>query len=88
MSLSLVFDTLLALLLLTAAWRSLATPNVGHALIAFVIFGLLMALAWVRLDAPDFALAEAAIGAGLSGVLLFDAWRELRKSPAPERGVQ
>lgn len=88
MNLALAFDTLLALLLLAAAWRALATPNVGHALIAFVIFGLLMALAWVRLDAPDFALAEAAIGAGLSGVLLFDAWRELRKSPKQERGTQ
>lgn len=39
----------------------------------FIIFGLLMALAWARLAAPDIALAEAAIGAGLTGALLLDA---------------
>ena len=39
----------------------------------FIAFGLLMALAWVRLDATDIALAEAAIGAGITGALLLDA---------------
>jgi multisubunit Na+/H+ antiporter MnhB subunit len=39
----------------------------------FIAFGLLMALAWVRLDAIDIALAEAAIGAGITGALLLDA---------------
>jgi energy-converting hydrogenase B subunit D len=38
----------------------------------------------VRLDAPDIALAEAAIGAGLTGVLLLDALRHIR-APAGER---
>jgi energy-converting hydrogenase B subunit D len=44
----------------------------------FIVFGLLMALAWARLDAPDIALAEAAIGAGLTGALLLDALGALR----------
>lgn len=34
-----------------------------------------MAIAWTRLWAPDVALAEAAIGAGLLGVLFFDSLR-------------
>jgi uncharacterized MnhB-related membrane protein len=37
-----------------------------------------MALAWARLGAPDIALAEAAIGAGLTGALLLDAVGHLR----------
>jgi energy-converting hydrogenase B subunit D len=41
--------------------------------VQFIVFGLLMALAWARLQAPDIALAEAAIGAGLTGALLLDA---------------
>jgi len=36
-----------------------------------------MALSWVRLDAPDVALAEAAIGAGLTGALLLAALARL-----------
>jgi multisubunit Na+/H+ antiporter MnhB subunit len=38
--------------------------------VLFIAFGLLLALAWVRLGAPDVALAEAAIGAGITGTLL------------------
>ena len=36
-----------------------------RAVILFIAFGLLLALVWARLRAPDVALAEAAIGAGL-----------------------
>jgi uncharacterized MnhB-related membrane protein len=44
-----------------------------------------MALAWARLGAPDIALAEAAIGAGLTGALLLDAVGHLRaKRRGPE----
>lgn len=70
---NLAFDALLALALLWSAWRSLATPELTRAVVMFIVFGLLMALAWARLDAPDIALAEAAIGAGLTGALLLDA---------------
>ena len=41
-------------------------------------FGMLLALAWMRLQAPDVALAEAAIGAGLTGALLMAAVARLR----------
>lgn len=68
--LQLVFDTLLGFALLWLAWRALASPELFQAIVLFIAFGLLMALAWVRLDAPDVALAEAAIGAGLTGALL------------------
>jgi energy-converting hydrogenase B subunit D len=51
---------------------------VFHAVVLFIVFGLLMALAWARLGAPDIALAEAAIGAGLTGALLLDAVGHLR----------
>lgn len=78
MSLALAFDLLLSFALLWSAWRSLATPRLERAVVLFIAFGLLMALAWARLQAPDLALAEAAIGAGLSGALLLDALGELR----------
>ncbi|VAX05287.1 Na(+) H(+) antiporter subunit B [hydrothermal vent metagenome] len=67
------FDALLGFALLWLAWRTLASPDLFRAIVLFIAFGLLMALAWVRLDAPDIALAEAAIGAGLTGALLLAA---------------
>ncbi|MGD9661993.1 MAG: Na(+)/H(+) antiporter subunit B [Porticoccaceae bacterium] len=73
MTLEHYFDIVLALALLWSAWQSLITPKLDRAVILFISFGLLLTLAWARLDAPDIALAEAAIGAGLTGVLLLDA---------------
>jgi len=69
------FDILLCLMLLILTWRALTAPHLYQAAIFFIAFGLTMALAWVRLSAPDVALAEAAIGAGLLGVLLVDSLR-------------
>ncbi len=65
-----VLDALIGSGLLWLAWRALASPQLLRAVVWFVVFGLVMALAWVRLDAPDVALAEVAIGAGLTGALL------------------
>jgi uncharacterized MnhB-related membrane protein len=68
-----LLDGTLVLTLLWLAWRALSSPDLFTAIVLFVAFGLMMALAWVRLQAPDIALAEAAIGAGLTGALLLAA---------------
>ncbi len=47
--------------------------------------GLLMALAWVRMRAPDVALAEAALGAGLTGPLFLSALRRMNRPRKGER---
>lgn len=83
------FDCLLGLTLLWLAWSTLTCSDLFKAIVLFVAFGLLMALAWVRLDAPDVALAEAAIGAGLTGALLMSALARLgaagdEKTPAQD----
>ncbi|MFN6961741.1 MAG: Na(+)/H(+) antiporter subunit B [Rhodocyclaceae bacterium] len=76
---SLAFDLLLALALLWSGARCLTTARVDRAIVLFIAFGLLMALAWARLAAPDIGLAEAAIGAGLTGALLLDAFGALKR---------
>jgi multisubunit Na+/H+ antiporter MnhB subunit len=73
-----ILDTVLGLTLLWLAWRALNSPDLFKAIVLFISFGLLMALVWVRLNAPDVALAEAAIGAGLTGALLLAALARLR----------
>lgn len=56
----------------------LVAEDLLKSVVAFIVLGLFMALAWVRLHAPDVALAEAAVGAGITGVLLLDAVRQMR----------
>lgn len=77
-----LLDALLALALLGVAAGLLLTRDLYRAVVLFIIFGLLMALVWVRMQAPDLALAEAAIGAGLTGVLLLDALGHLSSGQA------
>jgi energy-converting hydrogenase B subunit D len=67
-----LFDLLLATTLVWIAWHLLATPERFEAIVLFITFGMLMAVSWTRLGAPDLALVEAAIGAGLTGALLLD----------------
>ncbi|HUG76769.1 MAG TPA: DUF4040 domain-containing protein [Burkholderiales bacterium] len=73
-----LFDAAVAALLLAIAWRALSVEDLFRAVVLFIAFGLVMTLAWVRLEAPDVALAEAAIGAGLTGALLLDTLGRLR----------
>ena len=79
------FDIVLGLTLLWLAWRALTSEDLFKGIVLFIAFGLLMALTWVRLNAPDVALAEAAIGAGLTGALLLSA---LAKLEAGNEGSQ
>lgn len=71
--LSLTFDALLCLGLLWLAWRAVTSPGLFGSVLVFMVFGFVMAITWARLGAPDLALAEAAISAGLTGALLLNA---------------
>jgi multisubunit Na+/H+ antiporter MnhB subunit len=68
--------------LVLVAWRSIFAETLFKCVVLFIAFGLLMSLAWVRLDAPDIALAEAAIGAGITGALMLDALGHVAGEPA------
>lgn len=78
---SLGLDGLLACVLPLLAWRALATNDVRETIVLFISLGLLSALAWARLDAPDIALVEAAVGAGVTGALLLTTLRAVGHEP-------
>lgn len=83
-------DLILAILLISMAWGAMHAPSRQDAMALFVGFGLVAALIWARLGAPDLALAEAAIGAGLTGVLLLQAARRIPAETIPlkKSGIQ
>ncbi len=77
----LAFDLLLSTALVGLAMAALTSRDPRRAVILFIAFGLLLALVWARLRAPDVALAEAAIGAGLAGALMLSAARRASRPP-------
>ena len=82
MSIATVFEIALAAVVLGLAVWTIAVPETYSATVGFVAYGLLVALIWVRLDAVDVALTEAAIGGGLGGVVLLGAAARLRNAEA------
>ena len=72
------FDIGLVVLILGVGASTIAVRIAFAAVIAFVVYGLLLAIAWVRLAAVDVALTEAAIGGGLTGMLMLGAVARLR----------
>lgn len=74
-----LLDVGLCGILICLAWQSLVSADLFKAVVLFIVFGLIMALTWARLDAPDIALAEAAIGAGLTGALLLSTLATISK---------
>jgi len=61
----------------------MAARDTFSAVVSFVAYGLLLALVWVRLAAPDVALTEAAIGSGVTGGLLLAASTRSRPTETP-----
>lgn len=73
-----IFDIALVVLILTVAAATIAMREAFSAVVGYVVYGLLLAIAWVRLSAVDVALTEAAIGGGMTGMLLLGAVARLR----------
>ncbi|MEN4046186.1 DUF4040 domain-containing protein [Sulfurimonas sp. NWX367] len=74
-----VFDMLLSSSLLLVAYKTLTCKDLFQAIVFFIVFGLLISVAWGRLGAYDVAMAEVVIGAGLTGALLLSALVKLKK---------
>ncbi len=77
-----LFDVLLVLTMVWIAWRALADRDLFNAVLKFIVLGLLLTIAWVRLRAPDVALAEAAVGSALTGALLLSALARMKRREA------
>jgi multisubunit Na+/H+ antiporter MnhB subunit len=85
MTMALALDIVLATVAIAMAVWTVAARLPLAAVLAFVAYGLLLALVWTRIDAVDVALTEAAIGSGLTGALLIRATARLRTVAAAPR---
>jgi uncharacterized MnhB-related membrane protein len=75
--------TFIVLLVVTALLAVFARDLLA-AVIIFSVYSLIMALMWQRLQAPDLALTEAAVGAGVTTVLFVVAIFKTRRREEEE----
>lgn len=76
-----ILDVVTVGAVVVTALVAVLAPKRAAANTAFLVFGILLAVLWGRVDAPDVAIAEAALGGGIAGALLVDALE--RRTPAP-----
>src|SRR6476646_11935461 len=89
MTYDVLFDLGLSGVLIAIAAGAIFARGAFVSLVLFMIYGLLLAIVWVRLSAVDVALTETAIGGGVTGMLLLGAAARLRatKASAAEAGL-
>ena len=72
-----VLRIILLFSLVVCAIATALSKRVMTALIIFTSYSIIMSLVWLLLRSPDLAITEAAVGAGVDGVLFFITLRKL-----------
>lgn len=74
-----IIEVFLLIMLLICGIATCINKNLMTSLIIFMAFSVIMSIVWALLEAPDLAITEAAVGAGISSVLLFITLLMIRK---------
>ncbi len=73
-----VLNMILLLFIVVCAVAVAATKSLLSAVIIFMAQGLVVSIVWILLRSPDLAITEAAVGAGVSSILMFAALKKIR----------
>jgi len=69
----LIVDLVMLLLVLVLAIASITVKDLLESTVLFAGFSFMMAVIWVEMNSVDVAFTEAAVGAGVSTILLVAA---------------
>ncbi len=87
-----IFKIIMLVLLIVCAVSVNLTRGLLKAVIIFMSYSSIMCVLWVLMESPDLAITEAAVGAGVSGILFIatmkkiDAEKEDAREEEPEDG--
>ncbi len=82
----LIVEWILLIFLIVCAIAVSISRSLLNSVIIFMSYSLVMALIWILLQAPDLAITEAAVGAGVTSTLFFLALKRIgRQHEAAER---
>lgn len=66
-----ILGIILLIFIITCAISVSMTKDLLTSLVIFMSQSLAMAIIWILLESPDLAITEAAVGAGITSLLLF-----------------
>ena len=73
-----IIELMLLGLLLVCGIATCLSKNLLVSLVIYMAYSVIMSIIWALLEAPDLAITEAAVGAGVSSVLLFLTLKQIR----------
>ena len=73
-----VFRIILLVFLVICSIAASLTKNTLISVIIFMSYSVVMSVIWALLKAPDLAITEAAVGAGVTSVLFFITLKKIR----------
>ena len=79
MEMKLIFRVILLILLIICAIAVNLTRDLLQAVIIFMSYSCIMCILWILLESPDLAITEAAVGAGVSGILFLMTLKKVRQ---------
>lgn len=72
-----ILNVILLLFIIACSVAVALTKSLLSSVIIFMAQGLAVSVVWMLLEAPDLAVTEAAVGAGVSSILLFAALKKI-----------
>lgn len=72
-------NALLLIFILVCAVAVSLTKNLLSAVIIFMAQSLAMSVVWILLESPDLGVTEAAVGAGVTSLLMFAALKKIHR---------
>lgn len=73
------FQVLLLVFLVACALTAVLVRSTMITILTYMGFSIVMSVVWLILQAPDLAITEAAVGAGVSTVLYFLTLMKIRE---------
>ncbi len=72
-----VFELILILGLIICAVSALSSKRLLVTVVIYMAYSLIMTIIWVLLQSPDLAITEAAVGAGVTGILFLTTLKKI-----------
>lgn len=82
-----ILRIILLVLLIFCAVSVNLTRNLLAAVVIFMSYSSVMCVIWILMESPDLAITEAAVGAGISGVLFLMTLKKIKAVDAGETGL-
>ena len=70
---------ILSVFLIVCAVSVSFTKSILSSIVIFSAYSLIMSVIWILMESPDLAITEAAVGAGVTGILFYATLKKINQ---------